>query len=370
MRTPKVPHARSLKKTLANGLLFTASCVVVLVLGEFVLRLRYSEPSRTPTPEVVAIQRHLQLHPRIGFTWNANVTQDQNIVIEVADADFQPLSTGEFGFLNHPAAIEGVKAGEAVDIIGLGDSFMEHAAHNFYEFFESKGIAYYGMAVHRQAPPHYNVILEDHALLLRPKWILYGLFENDFMETADFDRWRVSGLDWFAFHSGTWCGPPVAANALARFKDRHLGGYDGLYHVLRVRLRGERMTLTGPTQAEIERVLQEIRRANDLSTASGAAFALVLIPSRATALTGSSPESEAYDVLLNELDGAPLTLIDLRAPFIEHEAPASLYYKIDAHWNRAGMDLAAKTILDAIGRNSAPIPIEDADNGASERLPS
>lgn len=367
MRTPKVPHARSLKKTLANALLFTASCVVVLVLGEFVLRLRYSEPSRTPTPEVVAIQRHLQLHPRIGFTWNTNVAQDQDIVIEVAGAESQPLSTGEFGFLNHPAAIESVKAGEAVDIVGLGDSFMEHASHNFHEFFKSNGLAYYGMAVHRQAPPHYNVILEDHALPLRPKWILYGLFENDFMETADFDRWRVSGLNWFTFHSGTWCGPPVAVSALARFKDRHLRGFGGLYHVLHARLRGERMTLTGPTRAEIERVLQEIRRANDLATASGAAFVLVLIPSRATALAGSSPESEAYDALLNELDGAPLTLIDLRAPFIEHETPASLYYEIDAHWNRAGMDLAANTILDAIGRNSASL---SHDNAASKLPPS
>ncbi len=357
-RTPMAPYAASRRKTLANALLFVGTCALIIALAEPLLRLRYAEPHRAPRPEILAIQAHLQLDPAIGFTWNTNVTPEQGVVLKVSDAEFHPLSTDDFGFINHPDAIAGRAAGEAIDIIGLGDSFIEHASHNFYEFFKSSGLTYYGMAVHRQAPPQYNAILEQHALPLRPKWILYGLFENDFMETADFDRWRTSGLDWFTYHSGTWCGPPVATKALARLKDRYLMGYSGLYRVLHARLRGEKMTVSGPAQEEVQRVIEEIRRAGDLAAARGPAFALVLIPSRATVLEGPTPESEAYGAVLNELDDSLITVIDLRAPFIEHEDPASLYYAIDAHWNSNGMALAAGTILDALRQAKIPLPPE------------
>ncbi len=352
-RTPKVPDATARSKTLLNTLLLLGTCALILLLAEPLLRLRYAEPHRTATPEILAIQGHLQLHPAIGFTWNTDVAPEQNIVLSVSDAEFHPLSTDDFGFINHPDAIAARRAGEAIDIIGLGDSFIEHASHNFYEFFNAHGLTYYGMAVHRQAPPQYNLILEEHALPLRPKWVLYGLFENDFVETADFDRWRTSGLDWFTFHSGTWCGPPLATNPLARFKERYLIGYSGLYRVLHARIRGEKMTVSGPGQAEILRIVEEIRRARDLAATRGAAFALVLIPSRASALDGPTLESKAYDALLGELDDSPMAVVDLRASFLEHEDPASLYYAVDAHWNGKGMDLAAGAILDAM-RQAAP----------------
>ena len=351
-----MPDVASRNLTLANVLFFLGTCAIILLLAEPLLRLRYAEPRRAATPEILAIQAHLQLHPTIGFTWNANVAPEQRVVLKVSDAEFRPLSTDEFGFINHPDAIVGRTAGRAIDIIGLGDSFIEHASHNFYEFFNSHGLTYYGMAVHRQAPPQYNAILEEHALPLRPRWILYGLFENDFMETADFDRWRTSGLDWFTFHSGTWCGPPVATNALARFKDHYLTGYGGLYRVIHARVRGEKMTVSGPSQAEILRVVEEIRRAGALAAARGAAFALVLIPSRATALEGPTLESRAYDAILGKLDDDAIAVVDLRAPFIEHEDPESLYYTIDAHWNSKGMDLAAATIFNAIRQAETPVP--------------
>ena len=347
-----MPDAASRNLTLANVLLFLGTCAIILLLAEPLLRLRYAEPRRAATPEILAIQAHLQLHPEIGFTWNSNVPAEQNIVLAVSDAEFHPLSTDEFGFINHPDAIAARGAGGAIDIVGLGDSFIEHASHNFYDFFKSNGLSYYGMAVHRQAPPQYNAILEAHALPLRPKWILYGLFENDFIETTDFDTWRASGLDWFAFHSGTWCGPPVPANALARFSGHYLAGYGGLYRVLHARLRGEKMTVSGPGQPEIRRVLEEIRRAADLAAAHGTAFMLILIPSRVTAVHGATPEARAYDAIVENLDLAGISLVDLRRNFGEHRDPASLYYAVDGHWNRAGMEVAAREILEAVHRKS------------------
>ncbi len=343
-----MPEADSRRKTLANSLLFLGTCALILLLTEPLLRLRYAEPRRAATPEILAIQAHLQLHPSIGFTWNTDVAPEQNIVLRVSDAEFPPLSTDEFGFINHPDAIAGRAAGEAIDIIGLGDSFIEHASHNFYEFFDAHGLTYYGMALHRQAPPQYTLNLERWALPMDPAWIVYGLFENDFIETDDFIAWKDSGLDWFTFHSGTWCGSSRGTTPLARFKDEHLKGYVGLFGVLRSRLRGERMSVAGPSPGQIQRVLHEVQKAQRLATQHDTQFLLLLIPSRVTAVNGATPEARAYDTIVENLDSAGLRLVDLRQTFSEHRDPASLYYDVDGHWNSAGMEVAAREILEAI----------------------
>lgn len=322
--------------------------MLVLVLAEFPLRFRYAEPLRTPSAEVLAIQPHLRLDPRIGFTWNADVSADRNIVFEVADAEFEPLSTDFRGFINAPAAIWARAAGGRVDIIGVGDSFVEHAAHTFYTFFAEEGYAYYSMAIHRQAPPQYNVILEDRALPLDPRWIVYGLFENDFTETEDFYDWKASGLDWFTFHSGTWCGAPLARTALARFQHEHLMGYNGLARAVRSRLRGEKMSVSGPSPAQVSRVREEIHHAAELIESAGARFLLLLIPSRATVVGGPTAESRAYEAVIEDLAAPRAAVIDLRDIFRAHPDPASLYYALDGHWNRDGMDLAAQAILSVL----------------------
>ena len=121
------------------------------------------------------------------------------------------------------------------------------------------------------------------------------------------------------------------------------------------------MTVSGPIQEDVQRVVEEIRRAGGLAAARGTAFALVLIPSRATALEGLTLESKAYDAVLDELGDSLKTVVDLRAPFIEDEDPASLYYASDAHWNSKGMDLAAGAILDALRQAKTPIPPETSD---------
>ena len=339
---------RAAKKILTNGLLALASFTIVFALGEFLLRLRYAEAPRTPTEEVLAIQRHLKLHPKIGFTWNANVLPEDNVVLTVSDVDFAPLSTGAYGFINSPQAIKERGLGRAVDIIGLGDSFMELAAHEFHRYFDANGFAYYGLAMHRQAPPQYTAILKEYALPLQPDWIVYGLFENDFEETQDFQNWERSGLDWFSFHSGTWCGPSLATSSLFRFKDKHLRGLSGLTHVLHSRIRGERMSVMGPSAPSIQAVQDEIESAFKVTRESRADFLLVLIPSRATVTQGPTAESEAYDELLEADDLSEIPVLDLRELFLEQDDPANLYYEIDAHWNANGIALAAEAILNAI----------------------
>lgn len=332
--------------------LVAASFLVAAMMAEGLLRLRYAEPLRVPSPEVLAIQPHLRLDALVGFAWNRDVNADQDIVFSVMDAEFEPLSTDGFGFINHPDAIADRESGITVDIVGLGDSFMEHAAHTFYDFFHERGMQYYGMAVHRQAPPQYTAILERHALELKPRWVLYGIFENDFEESVDFEDWRASGLDWFTFHSGTWCGPSRKTTTLGRFQERHLAGSTGLYRVVLSRLRGDNATLAGPSDFEVDLVFDAAVRAHELARSAGADLLVVLIPGRGTAVVGSSPESEAYDTLLRRFAEMGTPVLDLREAFWAVADPASLYYRQDGHWNRRGMELAAEAIFERMGAGS------------------
>jgi len=99
-------------------------------------------------------------------------------------------------------------------------------------------------------------------------------------------------------------------------------------------------------------VLEDIRDAAPVAGEGSARFLPVIIPSRETATGETTAESEAMDGVVAELDEERMTVLDLRPLFREHEDPASLYYREDAHWNARGMALAADAILDYIGADA------------------
>ncbi len=337
---------RSLRPHLVNAALAAGALLIALLAAEPLLRLRYAEPVPVTPEEVLQVQPYLRTDPVFGFTWKPGISASKDIVFEIADIEFEPLSTDRFGIINHPEAIAAQKRGGGVDVVGLGDSFMEMAAHDFYEGFAERGLRYYSLAIHRQAPPHYAALFEAYAADLAPRLAIVGVFENDFAESADFDRWKASGLDWFTFHSGTWCGRPVPANAVERFTRRHFRGYRGLARVIQSRLRGERMSVNGPSDYRVARVKEELLRIAGLAEPSDIVLLFVFIPSRATA-TGDAPTAEAaaYDAVIAALKGRSLSTLDLRPIFSEHPDPASLYYKQDGHWNDRGIAAAARHVL-------------------------
>ncbi|MBN2307474.1 MAG: hypothetical protein JXR94_00800, partial [Candidatus Hydrogenedentes bacterium] len=217
----------------ANLALLIVAVLAGGAICEAVLRHRYAHLIYTPRPEVQAVQAYLELDPDLGFTWRPNVRADEQVVFEVADVEFEPLTTDEHGFNNAPGALAERRAGRSrFDMVGVGDSFMEHACRGFHDAFEAAGLAYYSLAMHRHSPPQYNVALREYALGLEPAWVVYGLFENDFAEAHDYEDWRGTGLDWFAYHSGTWCGPPVGTNRVGRAARRYLRGFYSFYRVV------------------------------------------------------------------------------------------------------------------------------------------
>jgi hypothetical protein len=340
------------KSAVANALLLGVSCVLCIVATEFILRWRYPERPPAVTEEVRQVQAHLKLRPTLGYTWQENIPFTDQILLKVSDTELDPLSTDRRGFIDPPEAIAEEQAGAPTDVIGLGDSFMEHGSFLFHALFKDAGLSFYNMAIHRQCPPQYNIILNDYALPKKPKWVIYGLFENDFDETEDFERWKQSGLDWFAYHSGTWCGRPQTASAFERAVRGATPGFYVTYHRVVEKLKLSNTQAAKALSVSPSKVAGYIRAARDSTRANGTHFLLLLIPGKVTALTGHSPESALYDELLTMLAADNIDTLDLRVPFKETGRPESLYYAIDGHWNRNGIRAAASAILARIQTQS------------------
>jgi hypothetical protein len=311
--------------------------IVTAILGVVLFSLinhhRITSMRRDQYHKIQALQRHLVLNDDVGFLWQPN----QSIVMQEKDRWLNtkregippepPLTTDDYGFLNNPAAIEALKT-NTPDIIGLGDSFIHNGANLFFRLFKNQGYFYYNMAMHRQCPPQYNAILTRYAIKHRPKHILYGVYVNDFEETEDFRQWKQSGLDWFTYHSGIWCGPPIKSN----------GGK-------------QPSTAAKNPDANLGDVLMCILRANEICQSNGIEFTLMLIPSKDYVVShrrSDHYETVFYDTLRNDASRAGIRVIDLRDVFVKENNPASLYWKSEGHWSYHGMDVAATFYLRAL----------------------
>lgn len=334
------------KGCLLNLSLALVSCVVALIVCEMAFRARYAHYFRAPQAAVMNVQSHLMPHPKLGYAWQPNISYQGGIILENKDVQFEPLSTDSNGVENIPEAIAARGQGAPVDVAGFGDSFIEHACRGFYEAFQKEGMLYYGFAIHRQCPPQYNILLEDYALPLKPKWVIYGLYENDYTETEDFENWQKSGMDWFAYHSGTWCGPPVDSSALLRFYQTHLRGARAMFKVVAEKIgRPPQAESTDPAVNGVGKVEQYVLKAHEMATSHGAQFILLIIPSKTTVLKKPTLESTLNDQLIAAMTQKGVTVLDLRPAFLNAPDKAALYYQIDGHWNRTGIDLAAKELL-------------------------
>jgi hypothetical protein len=348
-KSAKPPRSRRF----TNIALLLITTLIVAVIGEGLFRYRFHTGGYRPHESVLRIQDQLVAQPDYGFSWRPNVRKNEGIVFDVADVEYEPLSTDLNGFINHP----GTADNSTVDILGLGDSFVEHAAHIWFELAKKRRLNYYSMALHRTAPPQYARIIKKHIGAGKPTWIVIGLFENDFVETSDFQQWQKSDLDWFEYHSGTWCGPPVDESFSATLRDGLFQGWSAALKNVRANLRGGRMTITGPTEEEIDGVTEALREIRTHAKEIESRALIVLIPSKPTATGPLTNEAEAYDPVINALrmDG-PLDILDLRPAFRAHTDPSSLFYEIDGHWNTTGMKFAGQLLFDHIRRAEADGP--------------
>jgi len=106
---------------------------VAVVAGDVFLRYYFDVVTYKRSAAVDRIQKYLEVRPDIGYVWRPNVDRQEGISLNWADQDPEHgiLSTDQWGFRNHPDAIADRRLGRPVDVVGVGDSFMEMAARPF-----------------------------------------------------------------------------------------------------------------------------------------------------------------------------------------------------------------------------------------------
>jgi len=171
--------------------------------------------------------------------------------------------------------------------------------------------------------PQYNIILSRYALPLRPRMVIYGVFENDFYELQDYQSWRKSGLDWFTYHSGYWCGPPAGESSLLRPK-----GYLALYRAILPASFAERRA-QGIIDAALKDVCADLLEAGRMCDAAGARLLVLLIPGKETLFRGLKRPGACFDQIKGLLTDRKMDVMDLRPIILAHPQPRLLYYRVE-----------------------------------------
>jgi hypothetical protein len=348
-------YMKSLSRNKIKNILFACillffSSFISILMGEVILR-KYFQTHPAYDREAIRIKMsYTKLQQDIGFLWKENlfVSADENH--EWYDKEKFSLITDEFGFPNPQSAIIMRHNRKPVDVIGLGDSFIHDVNFVFFNVFQQKGLFYYNMSMCGQGPPQYNIILGKYALPQKPKWVLYGLYENDFDDTMDFEQWKKSGLDWVTYH--LWYRG-AASSQLWQWK--HFPGITELTQRIR-----KKYDLYSPVdeypsgiefteEEKIKHVFTYITDAASLAKSNNINFLCILIPARDVNSQGLTPMDAHYEVLYKMLAMKDINVLDLRPVFRNyHGGRACLYNKIDSHWNRKGVMVASEKILEKI----------------------
>ena len=324
-----------------NIIIFTC---IFIVLGEFLFRKRYAEQFRSPTKIVMAIQELLVLDDLLGFHWKENVDASEGILFIDQDSETWPLSTDNHGFINPPNVLEKKKIDEPIQIVGIGDSFMEHAAYYVTDYFSARGLNYYNLAIHRQSPPQYLDIVRTYVNPINPKVVLLGITENDMNEIDDYLSWRESGLDWFTFHSGTWCGPPLRSTPLLRTWDNMFPGYNSFFTLLENKAPALTKLRTKEVKNDNAELTYWLELIQNETIENKQNLIVLFIPSKESVMIERTAENLAFERAIAYCQENNIRYIDLHPIFREHENPPSLYYPINGHWNGDGIKVALEKV--------------------------
>ena len=175
--------------------------------------------------------------------------------------------------------------------------------------------------------------------------------------SRDFEAWLC---DHFAFREAF-----VRANALLNYRLLHTsvnedviaGKGDWLYYVESV------PDYTGEgrlTDDELEVITENLRAMGETLEENGAKLYVAIVPNKSTVYPEYMPEryprrgDEGNIALLRDACAElPLTWIDLATPLMEAAGQDLIYFHTDTHWNDLGASLAARVVLEGMGREAA-----------------
>jgi len=328
------------------------SIIIFTLVGEILLRFKFSDTAYVPGKKIKKIQAYLALKKNIGYLWKPNLHLNTKKEFDEKGIGEEILTTDKYGFRNTIAAISQLNNGKPPDVIGLGDSFMHNAAYVFYNVLKTRKLFYYNMAMFRQCPGQYNLILKKYALKYKPKIIIYGVSNNDPLDLKDFIKWKKSGLDWFTYHSSTWCGPAIDLNPVKRFIKSTFRGWYAFYRHIRKFIilnftKKPKSTIKYTTVAVPHTtVLNYIKKAIEITRKNNIKMILVFIPDKFTVTDNADHVKKLITLLAKLAKEENIPFINFKNVFNKYGRGNVLkyYYKTDSHWNTMGMKFAMEYI--------------------------
>ena len=223
-----------------------------------------------------------------------------------------------------------------VEVVGVGDSYMDAAHRIFFEQFKSRGIRYHSLAMFGYGPANYNILLRDYGPQLSPKVYVYSVYlGNDPGDIRRYEAWRASGKSWFDFNGGylfpierqgpIW-GWHLFMGRAKSYATTLMGRINpGAYEALRGIIRKD----------NAETIFQYILIAKTLAKAQGVPLIVIIVPRTA----GHKPLLDPVAEKLRRLcDEQQIDCLDLDPAFGPSEGRERLFAP-DEHWNDAGMQV-------------------------------
>lgn len=272
--------------------------------------------------------REVEEHPLLGYRRVPN-----KVVNDTTQTD-------KFGMQNAREAL----VWEAVDIIGVGDSYIDLAHEVFFKRFKARGVKYHSLATFGYGPGNYNVLMSEYGIKLSPRVYVYSTYlGNDPGDVRRYESWRASGKRWYEYNGGYvfpierqgffwgWRlfisrAKSFARNLISRVKPDSYG-------VLRGFVKKD----------DAETVFEYIVQANEIARNQDATLLVVIVPRTPSHKPLLDPIAEK---LVSLCARKSIQCLDLD-PAFGSTGERDRLFASDGHWNEAGMHAAWTYLWDA-----------------------
>lgn len=267
------------------------------------------------------ISTKVQEHPLLGYRY-----PPLHIIDELTQAD-------EFGMRNARESL----AWDRVDVVGVGDSYVDIAYRVFFDHFKSQGVKYRSLAIFGYGPANYNVLMKEFGAKLKPKVYVYSTYlGNDPGDVRRYETWRASGKGWYEHNGGyvfpierqgfVWGWHMFMSRAKSFARNLISRTDPGSYGALRSFVKKD----------DAETVFEYVIQAKEIAKEQGAELLVVIIPRT----PGHKPILDPIASKVVALcAGKEIKCLDLDPAFGD-VGTRDRWFAPDGHWNEAGMHAA------------------------------
>jgi hypothetical protein len=273
------------------------------------------------------ISMQVQEHPTLGY---------QYIPMHVFEDGTQ---ADQFGMRNVKEALQD----ETVEVVAVGDSYIEAASRVFYDQFDRQGAKFHALGIFGYGPANYNIVMKEFGAKLQPKVYVYSTYlGNDPGDVRRFESWRASGKGWYEYNGGYVF--PIERQGLAWGWRLFLGRAKGFARNLVSRIGPDSAAALRSMvrQDEAETIFQYVAGAKEIADQQHAELVVTIVPRTAH----DKPILDPIAAKLTSLCTAKgITCLDLDPSFGDVSTRGRLFAP-DEHWNDAGIEVVWKYLWD------------------------